>query len=79
MPFPPVASLKRLTNDVATPRIVNIIKKIGLELLSFLSIKLLKSLFSPKSYKYFYDDEIKNLVDIFYKKDIIKYGFTFDF
>ena len=24
----------------------------------------------PKSYKYFYDEEIKNLVDIFYKNDI---------
>lgn len=33
----------------------------------------------PKSYKYFYDDEIKNLVDIFYEKDIKKYGFTFNF
>jgi hypothetical protein len=33
----------------------------------------------PKSYKYFYDDEIKNLVDIFYKNDIEKYGFKFDF
>jgi hypothetical protein len=33
----------------------------------------------PKSYKYFYDDEIKNLVDTFYKNDVEKYGFTFDF
>ena len=32
----------------------------------------------PKSYKYFYDDEIKCLVDIYYKNDIEKYGFTFD-
>jgi hypothetical protein len=33
----------------------------------------------PKTYKWFYDDEIKGLVDIFYKQDIEKYGFTFDF
>ena len=32
----------------------------------------------PKSYKYFYDEEIKNLVDIFYKNDIEKYGFKFE-
>ena len=32
----------------------------------------------PKSYKLFYDDEIKKLVDIYYKNDIEKYGFTFD-
>ena len=32
----------------------------------------------PKSYKYFYDDEIKCLVDIYYKNDIDKYDFTFD-
>jgi hypothetical protein len=32
----------------------------------------------PKSYKYFYDDEIKSLVDIFYKNDIEKYNFSFD-
>ena len=31
----------------------------------------------PKSYKYFYDDEIKNLVYIYYKNDIDKYGFKF--
>ena len=33
----------------------------------------------PKSYKYFYDDEIKLLVEQFYKKDIEKYNFTFNF
>jgi hypothetical protein len=33
----------------------------------------------PKSYKYFYDDEIKMLVEQFYKKDIEMYNFTFDF
>lgn len=44
MPLPAVASLKRLTNDVATPKTVNIIKKIGLERLSFLSIKLPNSI-----------------------------------
>ena len=32
----------------------------------------------PKSYKYFYDDEIKKMVETFYKNDIQKYGFTFD-
>ena len=32
----------------------------------------------PKSYKYFYDDEIKKMVKIFYKDDIVKYNFTFD-
>ena len=32
----------------------------------------------PKSYKYFYDDEIKSLCETFYKNDIEKYGFTFD-
>jgi hypothetical protein len=32
----------------------------------------------PSSYKYFYDDEIKNLVYTFYKNDVDKYGFTFD-
>lgn len=31
----------------------------------------------PKSYKYFYDEEIKNLVEIFYKSDIEKYNFKF--
>ena len=31
----------------------------------------------PKSYKYFYDEEIKNLVYIFYKSDIEKYNFNF--
>jgi hypothetical protein len=33
----------------------------------------------PLSYKYFYDDEIKQLVNIFYKDDIVKYNFNFDF
>lgn len=32
----------------------------------------------PASYKYFYDDEIRKLVEIFYKNDIDKYGFTFE-
>ena len=32
----------------------------------------------PKSYKYFYDDEIKNMVETFYKVDIEHYGFKFD-
>ena len=32
----------------------------------------------PKSYKYFYDDEIKSLVDTYYKDDIEKYKFSFD-
>jgi len=32
----------------------------------------------PKSYKHFYDDEIKSLCETFYKNDIEKYGFTFD-
>lgn len=33
----------------------------------------------PISYKFFYDNEIKNLVDIYYKKDIEKYNFSFNF
>jgi hypothetical protein len=33
----------------------------------------------PKKYKYFYDDKIKEMVDIFYKDDIEHYGFTFDY
>lgn len=33
----------------------------------------------PKNYKLFYDEEIKNLVYNFYKKDIIKYNFDFNF
>jgi transcriptional regulatory protein LevR len=33
----------------------------------------------PQSYKCFYDDEIKNLVHTFYKNDVDKYKFTFDF
>ena len=33
----------------------------------------------PSDYKCFYDDEIKNLVYTFYKNDVDKYGFTFDF
>jgi len=32
----------------------------------------------PESYKYFYDDEIKKMVEIYYRNDIEKYGFTFD-
>ena len=32
----------------------------------------------PASYKYFYDDEIKKMVETFYKNDIDKYGFTFE-
>ncbi len=33
----------------------------------------------PSSYKYFYDDEIKNMVEIYYKDDIDKYNYKFDF
>jgi hypothetical protein len=32
----------------------------------------------PKSYKYFYDDEIKKMVESFYKKDIEHYGYSFN-
>ena len=32
----------------------------------------------PKSYKYFYDDEIKEMVYTYYKKDIEKYDYTFE-
>jgi len=32
----------------------------------------------PKTYKYFYDDEIKKMVETFYKEDIEHYGFKFD-
>ncbi len=32
----------------------------------------------PKSYKYFYDDEIKEMVYTYYKKDIDFYGYTFE-
>lgn len=32
----------------------------------------------PKSYKYFYDEEIKKMVDIYYKEDIEHYGYSFD-
>ena len=32
----------------------------------------------PSSYKLFYDDEIKKMVETFYKNDIDKYGFTFE-
>jgi IS1 family transposase len=31
----------------------------------------------PNNYKFFYDEEIKNLVDTFYKNDVEKYGFKF--
>jgi hypothetical protein len=41
--------------------------------------KIQKNNLIPKSYKYFYDDEIKILVEQFYKKDIEMYNFTFDF
>jgi len=32
----------------------------------------------PKSYKYFYDDEIKKMVDTYYKQDIEHYEYSFD-
>jgi hypothetical protein len=32
----------------------------------------------PKSYKYFYDDDIKTMVETYYGKDIINYGYSFD-
>jgi hypothetical protein len=32
----------------------------------------------PKTYKYFYDDEIREMVEIYYKKDIQQYGYSFD-
>ena len=32
----------------------------------------------PKSYKYFYDDEIKEMVYTYYKKDIENYGYSFE-
>jgi hypothetical protein len=32
----------------------------------------------PKSYKYFYDDEIRKMVETFYKKDIEHYDYSFD-
>lgn len=32
----------------------------------------------PKIYKYMYDDEIKNMVETFYKKDIEHYGYSFE-
>lgn len=32
----------------------------------------------PKSYKYFYDDEIQKMVETFYKKDIEQYNYSFD-
>jgi hypothetical protein len=32
----------------------------------------------PSSYKYFYDDEIKEMVYTYYKKDIEFYGYTFE-
>ena len=32
----------------------------------------------PQNYKYFYDDEIKKMVETFYKKDIDYYGYSFD-
>jgi len=32
----------------------------------------------PISYKYFYDEEIKEMVDAYYKEDIENYGYSFD-
>jgi hypothetical protein len=32
----------------------------------------------PKSYKYFYDEEIKKMVDTYYKQDIEHYEYSFD-
>jgi len=32
----------------------------------------------PKTYKYFYDDEIKQMVELYYKEDIEHYGYSFD-
>ncbi len=32
----------------------------------------------PKSYKYFYDEEIKKMVDSYYKEDIEHYEYSFD-
>ena len=32
----------------------------------------------PKSYKYFYDEEIKKMVDTYYKQDIECYDYSFD-
>jgi len=32
----------------------------------------------PESYKYFYDEEIKKMVDTYYKEDIENYGYSFD-
>ena len=32
----------------------------------------------PKSYKYFYDEEIKKMVDTYYKQDIENYEYSFD-
>jgi hypothetical protein len=32
----------------------------------------------PQSYKYFYDEEIKKMVEIYYKNDIEHYGYSFD-
>jgi hypothetical protein len=32
----------------------------------------------PKSYKYFYDDEIRSLVEAYYKDDIEKYNYSFN-
>ena len=32
----------------------------------------------PKSYKYFYDDEIKKMLETYYHKDIQQYGYSFD-
>ncbi len=32
----------------------------------------------PQTYKYFYDDEIRSLVETYYKDDIEKYNYSFD-
>jgi hypothetical protein len=32
----------------------------------------------PKSYKYFYDEEIKKMVETYYEKDINQYNYSFD-
>ena len=31
----------------------------------------------PSTYKYFYDDEIKSMVELYYKDDIEKYNYEF--
>ena len=41
-------------------------------------LKCMVSLNLPTSYKYFYDDEIKKMVETFYKDDIEHYNYSFD-